>query len=125
MKKITTTNAPAALGPYSQAILSRGTLYCSGQIGLNPKTKKFAGTTIEEQTRQALSNIQAILLEAGMDFSNVVKTTVYLHNLEDFAQMNSIYEEAFGDIQPARATVEVSRLPADALIEIECVALEI
>lgn len=113
-----------ALGPYSQAVLSRGTLYSSGQIALNPHTKKIEGSTIEEQTRQVLTNIEAILLEAGMTLSNVVKTTVFMQNLEDFAQMNAVYEEAFGESKPARATVEVSRLPADALIEIECIALE-
>ncbi|MGL1901479.1 MAG: RidA family protein [Fibrobacterales bacterium] len=124
MKQIKTAKAPTALGPYSQAILSRGTLYCSGQIGLNPQTKKIEGHTIEEQTRQALNNLEAILEEAGMSLSNVAKTTVFMQNLEEFAQMNAVYEEAFGESKPARATVEVSRLPADALIEIECIALE-
>ncbi|MGL1933882.1 MAG: RidA family protein [Fibrobacterales bacterium] len=124
MKQIKTSKAPMALGPYSQAVLSRGTLYSSGQIALNPHTKKIEGSTIEEQTRQVLTNIEAILLEAGMTLSNVVKTTVFMQNLEDFAQMNAVYEEAFGESKPARATVEVSRLPADALIEIECIALE-
>jgi 2-iminobutanoate/2-iminopropanoate deaminase len=125
MKQIHTDNAPTALGPYSQAILTRGTLYCSGQIALNPQTKKLEGTTIEEQTRQVLNNIEAILIESKMQFSNIVKTTVYMQNLEDFAQMNAVYEEVFGESKPARATIEVSRLPADALVEIECIALEV
>jgi 2-iminobutanoate/2-iminopropanoate deaminase len=123
MKKeiVYTANAPAPVGPYSQAVRTGNMLYCSGQIPLNPSTGAIAGG-IEEQTRQVLTNLEAVLKAGGADFSCVVKTTVFLKNMNDFAAMNALYAEVFHTEPPARSTVEVSRLPKDVLIEIEAVA---
>ena len=122
-KVIHTEKAPAAIGPYSQAIQANGFIYVSGQLPVDPATGAFAGETIEEQTRQSLTNIRNILIEAGADMSNVVKTTVLLKNIGDFAKMNEIYAEFFtGDCQ-ARAAFEVAALPKNALVEIEAVAV--
>jgi 2-iminobutanoate/2-iminopropanoate deaminase len=122
MQAIQTTNAPAAIGPYAQAIKVGGMLYTSGQIPLRPD-----GTMVEEditaQTQQVLSNLKAILNEAGVDFAKVIKTTVFLKNLDDFVAMNTIYAEAFGAHTPARSTVQVAKLPKDALVEIEVIAV--
>jgi 2-iminobutanoate/2-iminopropanoate deaminase len=124
MKSILKTqNAPAAIGPYSQAVVidHLGLLYTAGQLGMKP-TGEFVADDISSQTRQALQNIQAILKEAGADMSQVFKTTIFLKDMNDFAEMNAVYSEFFTDNPPARSAVEVSRLPKDALIEIEAVA---
>lgn len=123
MKKIIVTEkAPAAIGPYSQAIVCNGMLYTSGQIPLNPSTGVMPDT-IEEQTKQALNNILMILKEAGIDQKSVVKTTVFLKNMQDFQKMNGIYEKFFQGDYPARSCVEVARLPKDAMVEIEVIAV--
>ena len=123
MKKIATESAPAAIGPYCQAVVLGGMVYCSGQIPLDPRSMTIVPGDIEKQTAQVLQNLQAVLAAAGTDLSRVVKTTVFLKDLEDFKQMNAVYRRAFGEHTPARSTVQVSRLPLDALIEIECIAL--
>jgi 2-iminobutanoate/2-iminopropanoate deaminase len=120
---ITASNAPAALGPYSHAILAGDTLYTSGQVPLVPETGKIAGDSIEEQAVQVLKNIESVLKAAGMDFSNVVKTTVFLTDLADFAAMNAIYGEKFSQNPPARSCVQVAKLPAGAKMEMEVVAV--
>ena len=123
MKYINTAHAPAAIGPYSQAVSSSGFLFLSGQLGLDPASMILA-EGIEAQTHQIFKNIKAILQEADKDFSQIVKTTIFLTNMDDFALVNVIYGDYFGDHRPARSTVAVSRLPKNALIEIECIAKE-
>ena len=120
---IATTNAPAAIGPYSQAIKAGNTVYVSGQIPINPATGEFAGDDIVSQTKQSLTNIQNILKEAGGDMSNVVKTTVLLKNISDFAAMNEVYATFFSEPYPARAAYQVAAIPKDALVEIEAIAV--
>lgn len=123
MKKvITTPKAPAAIGPYSQAIQVGNLIYTSGQIPIDPATGQFVEGGIKEQTRQSLSNIQAILQEAGLTMASVVKTTVFMADMADFADMNSIYAEFFTEPYPARSAVAVKTLPKNALVEIEVVA---
>ena len=119
---ISTDKAPAAIGPYSQAILMGNTLYISGQIPIDPATGAFASENIEAQTRQSLDNIGAILAKAGFGFEDVVKTTVMLANIEDFAAMNGVYSEYFTANPPARSAFAVKALPRGALVEIEAVA---
>ena len=120
---ISTEKAPAAIGPYSQAIQAQGkTIYVSGQLPVDPATGAFAGEDIQSQTRQSLENIKAILATAGADMSSVVKTTVLLKNIADFGAMNEIYAQYFQQPFPARAAFQVGALPKDALVEIECVA---
>ena len=121
---IHTDNAPAAIGPYSQAIQAGNTIYVSGQLPIDPATGAFAGEDITAQTRQSLNNIKAILAEAGADMSNVVKTTVLLANMADFAAMNAVYAEFFTAPFPARAAFQAAALPKNALVEIECVAVK-
>ena len=122
MKKIiNTTKAPAAIGPYSQAIELNGTVYVSGQLPVNPADGSMP-ESIEEQTRQSLTNIGAILQEAGLSFSDVVKTTVLLADINDFAAMNAVYAEFFKDLKPARACYQVAALPKAAKVEIEAIA---
>lgn len=121
--KIQTQNAPAAIGPYSQAIQAGGTIYVSGQLPINPATGEFAGADIRAQARQSLENIKAILAAAGMGMPNVVKTTVLLQDMADFAAMNEVYAEYFTEPHPARAAFQVAKLPKDALVEIEAVAV--
>lgn len=124
MKKIiATTNAPAAIGPYSQAIKAGDTVYVSGQIPIDPATGAFVREDIRTQTRQCLKNLGNILKEAGTDLSHVVKTTVMLQDIGDFAAMNEVYAEAFTEPFPARAAFQVGDLPKGALVEIECVAV--
>ena len=126
MKKIVaTTEAPEAIGPYNQAIIDpkSGLIFTSGQIAIDPKTGELAGTDISSQTRQTLANLKAVLIAAGSGLENSVKVVVYLTDLNDFSEMNKIYAEYFGKDFPARATVQVSKLPKDALIEMEVVAL--
>lgn len=121
---ISTEKAPAAIGPYSQAIQAQGkTIYVSGQLPVDPATGAFAGEDIQSQTRQSLENIKAILATAGADMSSVVKTTVLLKNIADFGAMNEIYAQYFQQPFPARAAFQVGALPKDALVEIECVAV--
>ena len=117
-----TANAPAAIGPYSQAVCAGGVVYVSGQIPLDPATGEFAGPDIRTQTRQSLKNIAAILAAAGSGMDRVVKTTVLLKDIGDFAAMNEVYAEAFTAPYPARAAFEAAALPKGALVEIECVA---
>ena len=123
MKKvISTTKAPAAIGPYSQAIEVNGFVYASGQIPIDPATGQFVEGGIKEQTRQSLTNAQNILKEAGTDLSHVVKTTVYLSDIANFAPMNEVYAEFFTEPYPARSAVAVKDLPKGALVEIEVLA---
>ena len=122
MKAISTKNAPAAIGPYSQAIRVGNLVFSSGQIPIDPATGAFAEGGIKEQTRQSLSNVKAILDEIGLSMSDVVKTTVFLADMNDFADMNSIYAEFFSEPYPARSAVAVKALPKGALVEIEVVA---
>ena len=118
---IQSKNAPAAIGPYSQAIMAGGLLYTSGQLGLDPDTGALP-ETIEEQTKPSLKNIQAILEEAGLQKTDVIKTVVFLKNMSDFAVVNGIYADFFGEHKPARSCVEVTQLPKGGLVEIEVVA---
>lgn len=120
-KVISTTNAPAAIGPYSQAIEVNGFLYASGQIPIIPETGEIA-EGIEAQTRQALTNVKGILTEAGLSMSDVVKTTVFIKDMNDFGKINEIYATFFEGDFPARSCVEVARLPKDVLIEVEVIA---
>jgi len=117
-----TEQAPKAIGPYSQAIIVGDLLYTSGQIPVIPDTGELAGLDIEVQTAQALKNIEAILRSKGIGLKNVVKTTVFMKNLGDFTRMNGVYEKHFEGHKPARSTIEISRLPKDSLVEIECIA---
>jgi 2-iminobutanoate/2-iminopropanoate deaminase len=122
-EKITTPDAPAAIGPYSQAIRGGGLVFCSGQVALDPKTGTLTGSDVRAQTERVMKNLEAVLKAAGTDFTKVVRTTVYLKTMNDFAAMNEIYSSFFPAPAPARSTVEVSRLPKDALVEIDVVAL--
>ena len=119
---ISTKKAPAAIGPYSQAIQVGNLVYTSGQIPIDPSTGAFAEGGIKEQTRQSLTNVKAILEEAGLSMSNVVKTTVFMADMGDFAEMNAVYAEFFSEPYPARSAVAVKTLPKGALVEIEVVA---
>ena len=125
MKKnvIHTDMAPKAIGPYSQAIRTESMVYTAGQIGLDTVTGELIGSTVEEQTRQALTNIRNVLEAAGSSIDHVVKTTVFLKDMNDFAKMNAIYAEFFGENPPARSTIAVAGLPKGGLVEIEAVAL--
>lgn len=122
MKPISTCNAPSAIGPYSQAIEHGGLVFVSGQLPIDPATGAFPEGGIKEQTRQSLTNLKAILEEAGSSMGRVLKTTVFLAEMGDFAQMNTVYSEFFQAPFPARCAVAVKTLPKDALVEIECVA---
>ena len=119
---VTSPKAPAALGPYSHAVLSGNTLYTSGQIGLIPETGALAGDTIEAQAEQVFQNLEAVLAAADMTFQNVVKTTVFLTDLTDFSAMNAIYATKFPQNPPARSCVQVAKLPAGAKMEMELIA---
>ena len=125
MKKvISTTKAPAAIGPYSQAIKVGNLVYTSGQIPIDPATGMFVAGGIKEQTRQSLLNVKNILEEAGLTMSDVVKTTVFMADMNDFADMNAVYAEFFAEPYPARSAVAVKTLPKGALVEIEVIAYE-
>lgn len=121
MQIIQSNDAPDAIGPYSQAVKSGNIIFCSGQIALD-KANNLVNGGIKEQTRQVIENLKAVLLKAGVDLGRVVKTTVYLSNIDDFKEMNEVYSEYFSDFKPARATVEVANLPKNVLIEIDCIA---
>lgn len=122
MKRIITSNkAPKAIGPYSQAVILNNVLYTSGQIGLDPQTGDLKDG-IKEQVKQVMENLKALLKEADMDFSNVVKTTIFLKSMDDFTTVNQIYASYFNENPPARSCVEVSALPKGALVEIELIA---
>ena len=122
MKTISTPNAPAAVGPYAQGNIAGGFLFASGQIALVPETGEMAGSTIEEQSRQVMKNVAALLEAAGTDFDHVVKTTCFLDDINDFAAFNAIYAESFGEQLPARSCVAVDKLPKGALVEVEIIA---
>jgi 2-iminobutanoate/2-iminopropanoate deaminase len=120
---VTTTSAPGAIGPYSQAIKANGLVFCSGQIPIDPVTGEFVSADIAEQTEQVLKNLSEVLAAAGTSLVDVVKTTVFLADMNDFAAMNEVYGKYFNENKPARATVEAARLPRDAKVEIDCIAL--
>jgi 2-iminobutanoate/2-iminopropanoate deaminase len=123
MKEIVLTDrGPKPIGPYSQAIKVNGLLFVSGQVAIDPKTNEFLGGNIAQQTERALENVKAIVEAAGSKLSHVVKTTVFLKNMSEFAAMNEVYSRYFSAAPPARSTVEVARLPKDALIEMELIA---
>lgn len=117
-----TSQAPAAIGPYSQAVAYGGAVYCSGQIGLDPATGQLVEGGVREQTERALGNLEAVLEAGGSSLDRVLKCTIYLTSMDDFAAVNEIYARCFGPSPPARATVGVARLPKGALIEIDCIA---
>ncbi len=120
---ISTENAPGAIGPYSQAVKTGELVFCSGQIPIDPETGDFVSGGVGEQTEQVLRNLNAVLKAAGTSLKNVVKTTVFLADMNDFVAMNEIYTRYFSDNKPARATVEAARLPRDARVEIDCIAV--
>ena len=122
MDIISTDQAPKALGPYSQAIKAGGFIFCSGQIPLDPAANAVVAPTIEDQTRQAITNLGNVLRAAGSSLAKVVKTTVFISDMNDFAALNGVYAEMFGDAKPARSCVQVARLPKDVKIEIEAIA---
>ena len=122
-KVIQTEKAPKAIGPYSQAIRTDTMVYTAGQIGIDPASGELIAVSVEEQTRQALTNVRNVLEAAGSSMENVVKTTVFLKDMNDFSKMNAIYAEFFGENPPARSTIAVAGLPKGGLVEIEAVAL--
>lgn len=123
MKIIETNKAPKAVGPYSQGILVNNTLYVSGQIPFNPQTNSLISNNIDEQTKQCLENVLGIVEAAGMKKENIIRCGVFMTNLSDFASMNQVYQDFFGNHKPVRAAVEVRRLPKDVLIEIDAIAV--
>jgi 2-iminobutanoate/2-iminopropanoate deaminase len=123
MKPVHTDSAPAAIGPYSQAVVAGGMIYCSGQIAMDPATGTLTGGDVAAQTRRVLTNLRAVLEAGGGSLGSVVKCTVFLKSMDDFAAMNAVYAEFFGDHRPARAAVEVSRLPKDVDVEIDAIAV--
>lgn len=123
MRPVQTPHAPAAIGPYSQAIVAGGLVFCSGQVAMDPSTGEVLEGDVKAQTTLVLANLQAVLEAAGSSLDRVVKCTVYLRSMDDFAAMNEIYAGVFGDSRPARAAVEVSRLPKDVAVEIDAIAL--
>jgi 2-iminobutanoate/2-iminopropanoate deaminase len=124
MKPIQTSGAPAAIGPYSQAIEEQGWVFCSGQIGLDPKSGTLVAGGVEAETRRALENLRAVLAEAGLGFHDIVKTTIFLADLGDFDVVNRIYGEHFSAPYPARSTLQAAALPRKARVEIEAVAIK-
>jgi 2-iminobutanoate/2-iminopropanoate deaminase len=119
---VSTENAPGAIGPYSQAIKANGMVFCSGQIPIDPATGQFVSDDVSVQTEQVLKNLAAVLQAAGASLGSVVKTTVFLADMNDFAAMNEVYGKFFSENKPARATVQAARLPRDAKVEIDCIA---
>lgn len=124
MKTIQTTKAPGAIGPYSQAVEANGFIFASGQLGIDPNTGNFVEGGVKEQTKQALTNTRAIMEEAGLSLSNVVKTTVFLSDMANFADMNEVYSQFFSEPFPARSAVAVKTLPKNGLVEVECIAVK-
>jgi 2-iminobutanoate/2-iminopropanoate deaminase len=120
---ISTEKAPAAIGPYAQAVIANGVVYTAGQIPLDPQTGNIVDGDIKQQTRQVMENIRAVLEAAGSSWNQVIKATVFLKNIGDFAAMNEVYAEYLGDAKPARSTVAVAELPRNALVEIDLIAL--
>jgi len=123
METVSTENAPGAIGPYSQAVKTGNLVFCSGQIPIDPATGNFVSDDVAEQTKQVLKNLSAVLKAAGTELNKVVKTTVFLADMNDFAAMNEIYAQFFDTNKPARATVQAARLPRDARVEIDCIAV--
>ncbi len=123
LKPVRTEKAPAAIGPYSQAVVAGNLVYTAGQIALDPATMQIVGSTIEEQTTQVFENLRAILESAGASLQSVVKTTVFLSDMGEFAAMNEVYARYFGDHKPARSTVQAARLPKDVKVEIDALAV--
>ena len=123
MRSISTFEAPGAVGPYSQAVVAGRLCFCSGQIAIDPKTDQLIDGDAAAQTRRVLQNIAAVLTAAGTTTDRVAKVTVYLANMDDYAEMNAVYDEFFSEYKPARAAVEVSRLPKGALVEIDAIAM--
>lgn len=121
MKAISSTHAPAAIGPYSQAIEYNGVLYLSGMLPIHPATNELVGTTLEQQTEQVLTNIQALLQDQGLDISSVLKTIIYLTSMDDFQTMNEVYARFFSNHRPARSCVAVQAIPKGAIIEIAAI----
>ena len=122
MKALHSDNAPKAVGPYSQAIETNGFVFASGQLPIDPATNAFVEGGGKEQTRQSLTNAQSVLKAAGLDLSHVIKTTVFLSDMADFAAMNEVYAEFFNEPYPARSAIAVKTLPKNALVEVECIA---
>lgn len=122
MDQVKTNNAPAAIGPYSQAVIAGGLLFSAGQIALDPASGQIVDGGVAEQTQRVMQNLEAVLAEAKLGWKDVVKTTVYLHDMADFPAVNEIYAQALGDARPARSTVQVTALPRGALVEIDLVA---
>ncbi len=125
MRVIATDAAPQAIGPYSQAIVTGSLVFTAGQVALDPKTGALVGRTTAEQTEQVLANLEAVLAAAGTSLANVVKTTVYLADMADFAQMNEVYAKHFGAHKPARSTVQAAGLPKAAKVEIDVIAVKL
>ncbi|MBU0464181.1 MAG: Rid family detoxifying hydrolase [Proteobacteria bacterium] len=123
MKQIFSKKAPAAIGPYCHAIVHKDMVFCSGQLAFDPETMELKGVNIEEQTAQVMKNIETVLSEVGIGLDKIIKATIFLDNIEDFSGMNKVYEKCLAGHKPARSTFEVGRLPKDALIEIECIAV--
>lgn len=122
LEPVLSADAPAPIGPYSQAVRTRDFLFCSGQIALDPVTGEMKNATIEDETRQIMHNLRSVLVASGATFANVAKTTIFLTNMADFAVVNKIYEELLGTSRPARSTIQVAALPKNARVEIECIA---
>jgi 2-iminobutanoate/2-iminopropanoate deaminase len=125
LKSVETKEAPAAIGPYSQAVIHNGLVYCSGQIPINPSTGELVEGTIEDQTHRVMLNLQAVLKSAGSGWAGVIRTTIYLQNLENFAKVNDVYASYLSKPYPARATVQVAKLPRGVAIEIDAIACQI
>ncbi|MCB9877063.1 MAG: RidA family protein [Planctomycetes bacterium] len=119
---VSTADAPAAIGPYSQAVKANGLLFCSGQIPLDPATMQMVGETAAQQAEQVMKNLAAVLVAGGASLAAVVRTTIFLVDMDDFASVNEVYARAFGEHKPARATVAVRQLPKGARVEIDCIA---
>ena len=120
---VNSPRAPKAIGPYSHAVISNTTIYCSGQVGISPTTGNLVSDNINDQTKQALDNLKAVVEDAHSDMEHVAKVTIYMTDLSDFGKVNEIYQTYFPGIKPARATVQVAKLPKNALIEIDCIAV--
>lgn len=124
LQRIHTESAPAAIGPYSQAIAANGMVFCSGQVALDPASGELVGNTAAEQAERAMQNLRAVVEAAGSAMDRVVRTTIYLASMDDFAAVNEVYGGYFPDTKPARATVAVKTLPKNALVEVDCIAVQ-